>query len=90
MTGLRLGKMTKPWGLMIKRSIFPESDGFNAMLMAIGQEMAAAESNATCHKENAKVDKVVDLMEKWGRACDKAAYACSEFKQFLERKEKKP
>jgi hypothetical protein len=39
--------------------------------MAIVQEKkAAAESNARYHKENAKVDKVVDLMEKWGRACE--------------------
>ena len=80
---------------MTKRSTFPESDGFNAMLMAIAQEKkAAAESNARYHKENAKVDKVADLMVKWGRACKamgsriKAAYACSEFEQFLERKEK--
>ena len=63
--------------------------------MAIAQEKkAAAESNARYQKENAKVDKVVDLMEKWGRECEamgsriKAAYACSEFEQFLERKEK--
>jgi non-homologous end joining protein Ku len=79
-----------------KRSTFPESDGFNAMLMAIAQEKkAVAESNARHQKENAKVDKVVDLMEKWGRACEamgsriKAAYACSGLEQFLKRKEKK-
>ena len=49
--GLRLGKMTEPWGLMIKRSAFPESDGFNAMLMAIAQEKkAAAESNTRSTK----------------------------------------
>jgi len=79
-----------------KRSIFPESVGFNAMLMAIAQEKKAAlESNARYHKDNGKVDKVVDLMEKWERACKamgsriKATYACSEFEQFLERQEKK-
>ena len=52
-----------------KRSTFPESDGFNAMLMSIAQEKTAAvESNVRYRKENAKVDKVFDLMEKWGRA----------------------
>ena len=56
---------------MTKRSAFPKCDGFNAMLMAIAQEKkAAAESNARYHKENAKVDKVVDLVVKWRRACE--------------------
>ena len=65
------------------------------MLMTTAQEKkVVTESNATYQYENAKVDKVVDLMEKWGRASRamgsqiKAAYACSN-KQFLERKGKK-
>jgi hypothetical protein len=54
-----------------KRSTFQESDGFNAMLMAIAhKKKATVESNARYQKENAKVDKVVGLMEKWGRACE--------------------
>ena len=66
------------------------------MLVAIAQEKkAVAESNARYQKENAKVDKVADLMEMWGRGCEvmgsqiKAASACSGFEQFLERKEKR-
>jgi non-homologous end joining protein Ku len=55
------------------------------MLMAIVKEKkAAVESNAKLQKENGKVDRMVDLMEKWRRACEamgskiKVVHACSD------------
>ena len=63
--------------------------------MAIVKEKkAAVEISEKLQNENGKVDMMVDLMEKWWRACEAmgsrmmAVHACSDFKQFLERKEK--
>jgi len=58
------------------------------MLMAIVKEKkAAVESNAKLQKENGKVDRMVDLMEKWRRVCKamrsriKVVHACSDFER---------
>jgi hypothetical protein len=79
------------------KTMVKENDGFSALLMSIARRKDAEMEAMSKHNNSSvkKIDNMVHLMESWKTAREamgcpiKAAYACSEFEQFLDRKEKK-
>jgi hypothetical protein len=73
-----------------------EMNGFNALMLIARRKNAELEaSQQTKNDSGKKVDSIVHLMEKWKNALEamgcpiKAAYACTDFEQFLDCNERK-